>query len=45
MKRNKIKERAGLAALNVFFIALCFVTLIPILYALSVSFKIGRAHV
>ena len=39
MKRNKIKERAGLAALNVFFIALCFVTLIPILYALSVSFN------
>ena len=39
MKLNKIKERAGLAALNVFFIALCFVTLIPILYALSVSFN------
>ena len=36
---KKGKERIGLAALNVFFILLCFVTLIPILYALSVSFN------
>lgn len=36
---RKWKERIGLAALNVFFILLCFVTLIPILYALSVSFN------
>ena len=39
MNQKKIRERVGLAALNVFFIALCFVTLIPILYALSVSFN------
>ena len=34
---RKWKERIGLALLNAFFIALCFVTLIPILYAVSVS--------
>lgn len=34
---KKLKECIGLTALNLFFIALCFVTLIPILYALSVS--------
>lgn len=36
MKR-KLREGISLTALNLFFIALCFVTLIPILYALSVS--------
>ena len=36
---KKWKERIGLTALNVFFILLCFITLIPILYALSVSFN------
>lgn len=39
MNRKKVKERVGLTALNIFFILLCFVTLIPILYALSVSFN------
>ena len=39
MNRKKDKERVGLTALNIFFILLCFVTLIPILYALSVSFN------
>ena len=38
MKR-KTRERIGLTALNIFFIVLCIVTLIPILYALSVSFS------
>lgn len=37
MTKKQIKEGIGLAALNIFFIALCFVTLIPILYAVSVS--------
>ncbi len=37
MNRKKRKEIAGLTLLNLFFIVLCFVTLIPILYALSVS--------
>ena len=37
MTKKKLRERTGLAALNLFFIVLCFVTLIPILYALSVS--------
>ena len=39
MTRRKWKTRTGLAALNLFFLALCIVTLIPILYALSVSFS------
>ncbi len=34
---KKRKERIGLTLLNVFFLVLCFVTLIPILYAVSVS--------
>lgn len=37
MTKRKLREGAGITALNIFFIALCFVTLIPILYALSVS--------
>ena len=37
MSKKKWKERLSLTALNVFFIALCFATLIPILYAVSVS--------
>lgn len=34
---RKQKERVRLTALNIFFIVLCFITLIPILYSLSVS--------
>ena len=41
MKR-KTKERLGYAALNLTFILLCLVTLIPIYYAVNVSFS-GRA--
>ena len=37
--KKRARERIGLTALNIFFIVLCFVTLIPILYALSVSFS------
>ncbi len=37
MKIKKLKEALGLLSLNGFFILLCFVTLIPILYAISVS--------
>ena len=37
--RKKMRKRIGLVFLNLFFIVLCFVTLIPILYALSVSFN------
>lgn len=37
MNAKKVRENIGLTALNLFFVALCFVTLIPILYALSVS--------
>lgn len=37
MTGKKWQERFGLTVLNVFFMVLCFVTLIPILYALSVS--------
>lgn len=37
MTKKQIKEGVGLTALNIFFIVLCFVTLIPILYALTVS--------
>lgn len=39
MRGKKLREGLGLTVLNLFFIALCFVTLIPILYALSVSFN------
>ena len=39
MTKRRWREGLGLTALNVFFIALCFLTLIPILYALSVSFN------
>ena len=39
MSKRKWKEGAGLTALNLLFLALCFATLIPILYALSVSFS------
>ena len=39
MTKRRWREGVGLTALNVFFIALCFLTLIPILYALSVSFS------
>ena len=37
MTKKQIREGIGLTALNIFFIVLCFVTLIPILYAVSVS--------
>lgn len=39
MTKKQIREGVGLTALNIFFIVLCFVTLIPILYAVSVSFS------
>lgn len=37
MTKKQIREGVGFTALNIFFLALCFVTLIPILYAVSVS--------
>lgn len=37
MTKKQIREGIGLTTLNIFFIVLCFVTLIPILYALTVS--------
>lgn len=37
MTKKRLLENIELTALNLFFIVLCFVTLIPILYALSVS--------
>ena len=39
MTKRKWKEGAGLTALNLLFLVLSFATLIPILYALSVSFS------
>lgn len=36
---KKPKEIVGQVFLNIFFIVLCFITLVPILYALSVSFS------
>ena len=39
MSKRKVKQSVGLTALNLFFIVTCIVTLIPILYALSVSFS------
>lgn len=43
MRKRKAREGTSLTALNLFFIILCFVTLIPILYALSVSFNGGSS--
>lgn len=34
---KKLKERLGLGVLHLFFLIVCFLTLIPILYALSIS--------
>ena len=39
MSKRKVKQSVGLTALNLFFIVICIVTLMPILYALSVSFS------
>ena len=39
MSKRKVNQSVGLTALNLFFIVICIVTLIPILYALSVSFS------
>ena len=39
MSKQKVKQSVSLTALNLFFIVICIVTLIPILYALSVSFS------
>lgn len=39
MTRKKLKEGITLTSLNIFFIVLCFITMIPILYAVSVSFN------
>ena len=39
MTKRKWKEGFGLTALNLLFLVLCFATLIPIFYALSVSFS------
>lgn len=37
LSKKSLRQGAGLSLLHLFFIGLCFVTLIPILYALSVS--------
>lgn len=39
MSRKKIKERMKLITLNLFFIVLCLVTMVPVFYTLSVSFN------
>lgn len=36
-RKKKLKRAAGHACLHLFFVALCFLTLIPVLYAVSVS--------
>lgn len=43
MTRKKLREGLGLTALNLLFILICFVTLIPILYALSVSLNASNS--
>lgn len=37
MSRKKVKNRVGLLVLNIVFILLCFIGLVPILYALTLS--------
>ena len=44
MSKRKVKQSVGLTALNLFFIVICIVTLIPILYALSVSFSASNSR-
>lgn len=43
MNTKKVKYVAGLSVLNVLFIVLCIITLVPILYAFSLSFNSGSA--
>lgn len=43
MKRKAIKKAAGLTILNVFFLTLCFIVLIPILYAFFLSISSGNS--
>lgn len=40
---KKIKEGIGLTFVNVFFIVICFLTLVPILYAFSVSLNANNS--
>ncbi len=40
---RKTLERVGLALLNIFFIVICFVVIIPILYAFSVSLNASNS--
>lgn len=40
---KKTKRFIGLTFLNIFFVCLCFVTLVPILYALSVSLNANNS--
>lgn len=37
MSKKKVKKRIGLFALNVFFTTICFIGLVPILYAFTLS--------
>lgn len=41
MNKYKVKKTIGLTFLNIIFIMLCFIGLIPILYALSLAFSQG----
>ncbi|MCM1156161.1 MAG: sugar ABC transporter permease [Roseburia sp.] len=43
MSKKKIADRLGLACLELFFILICFITLIPILYAVALSLSSGSA--
>ncbi len=43
MKRHKLKRTVGYTLLNIGFILLCFLGLIPILYALSLALSPGSA--
>lgn len=40
---KKIKEEVGLTFVNIFFIIVCFLTLVPILYAFSVSLNANNS--
>lgn len=43
MSKKKLGNRLGLIGLELFFILICFVTLIPVLYAVSLSLSSGNA--
>lgn len=43
MSKREVKQKAGLCVLNLVYICLCFIGLLPIIYALSLSLSSGTS--